>query len=389
VSAGTILRDGILLLALAPFAYYLSAILAAFRFYRNTPRGKGDSPPVSILKPIRGLDRETYENYASFCQQDYPEFEILFCVTDENDAAIPVIEKLIRDFPQRPIRLLAGSEPLGVSDKVNKLCRMVREARHEILLVSDSDVRVQPGFLRAVVAPFENPQVGGVTCLYQGLTDGSLSSQIEALGNSADFAPGVLVAWLLGELDFMLGAVMVTTKKQLTGIGGFEALVNHLSDDYELGNRIAANGHRVELSRHAVSVVYPRQSFADAFRHQLRWNLTIRCSRPGGHLGLLFTQGLPWAILAAAIAPAAKVGAAYMAGYLILRMAMAWRAGVSGMHDGLLRRKIWMLPLRDAFAFAVWALSFFPQRIHWRGQEFYIRDKRLVPVAARERQHNS
>ncbi len=386
MSAGTILRDGrdvFLLLALAPFAYYLSAILAALRFYRNAPVSEDFSPPVSILKPVRGLDRETYENYASFCNQNYPEFEILFCVTDSTDAAIPVIEQVIRDFPRCPIRLLVGSQPLGVSDKVNKLCSMAREARHEILLVSDSDVRVEPEFLREVVAPFANPQVGGVTCLYKGLTDASFGSQMEALGNSADFAPGVLVAWLMGGLDFMLGAVMVTTKKQVAGIGGFEILADHLSDDYELGNRIVANGYRVELSREPVCVVYPRQNFFDAFRHQLRWNLTVRCSRPGGHFGLVFTQGLPWAILAAAIAPNEKLAGAYLAGYAILRTAMAWRVGVSGMRDALVRRRIWMLPLRDAFAFVVWLLSFFPQRIHWRGQEFYVRDKRLVPVPSR------
>jgi ceramide glucosyltransferase len=385
VGAGAIIRDGLLVLALAPFGYYLSAIVAALRFYRNPPVDIDTPffPPVSILKPIRGLDRETYENYASFCAQDYPEFEIIFCVSDESEPAIPVIEKVIRDFPKRSIRVLVGSEPLGVSDKVNKMCRMVREARYDVLLVSDSDVRVEPAFLRDVVAPFANLQVGGVTCLYKGLTDGSLAADIEALGNSADFAPGVLVARLMGDLDFMLGAVMATTKERLAEIGGFEGLVDHLSDDYELGNRIAANGYRVELSRHPVSIVYPHQNLTDTFRHQLRWNLTIRCSRPGGHLGLLFTQGLPWALLAAAIAPSAKIGVGYLAGYAILRTAMAWKAGVSGMRDTLVRRKLWMLPLRDAFAFIVWVLSFFPQRIHWRGQEFYIRDKRLVPAPPR------
>jgi ceramide glucosyltransferase len=385
VGAGAIIRDGLLVLALAPFGYYLSAIVAALRFYRNPPVDIDTPffPPVSILKPIRGLDRETYENYASFCAQDYPEFEIIFCVSDESEPAIPVIEKVIRDFPKRSIRVLVGSEPLGVSDKVNKMCRMVREARYDVLLVSDSDVRVEPAFLRDVVAPFANLQVGGVTCLYKGLTDGSLAADIEALGNSADFAPGVLVARLMGDLDFMLGAVMATTKERLAEIGGFEGLVDHLSDDYELGNRIAANGYRVELSRHPVSIVYPHQNLTDTFRHQLRWNLTIRCSRPSGHLGLLFTQGLPWALLAAAIAPSAKIGVGYLAGYAILRTAMAWKAGVSGMRDTLVRRKLWMLPLRDAFAFIVWVLSFFPQRIHWRGQEFYIRDKRLVPAPPR------
>ena len=248
----TVVRDALLVLAVAPFAYYVVAIVAAGRFFRKIPPAPAGAlpdftPPVSILKPIRGLDRETYENYASFCRQDYPDFEILFCVTDEREPAIPVIEKLIRDFPERSIRLLVGSEPLGASDKVNKLCRMAREARHDIVIASDSDVRVAPGFLRAVVAPFSDPKVGGVTCLYRGLTDGSFAADLEALGNSADFAPGVLVARLFGDLDFMLGAVMVTTKKHLGEIGGFESLVDYFCDDYELGNRIAARGHRVEL----------------------------------------------------------------------------------------------------------------------------------------------
>lgn len=378
------IRDAVLLLAVAPFAYYVGVLFAAARFFRRQPAiPSGFSPPVSILKPIRGLDRDTYENYASFCRQGYPEFEILFCVTDGDEPAIPVIQKLIQDFPNRSIRLLIGSEPLGISDKVNKLCRMVREAKHDIVLISDSDVRVDAGFLQAVAAPFGDPKVGGVTCLYRGDSDGSLASDLEALGNSADFAPGVLMAWMLGDLDFMLGAVMATTKQQLAAIGGFEALVDHLSDDYELGHRIAVDGHRVELSTFPVSIVYPRQSFMNAFRHQLRWNLTIRCSRPLGHLGLIFSQGLPWALLAAAIAPARPIAAAYLAAYVILRSAVAWKVGCQGMRDSLVKKKLWMLPLRDAFAFLVWLLSFFPQRIHWRGQEFYVRNKRLVPVSSR------
>ena len=298
MTAWPIVRDALLVLAAAPFFYYAAAIIAAGTFFRanpaDAPQAAPDfTPPVSILKPIRGLDRETYENYASFCRQDYPDYEILFCVTDESEPAIPVIEKLIRDFPERPIRLLMGAEPVGVSDKVNKLARMAREARHDVVIVTDSDVRVDPGFLRAIVAPFRDPKVGGATCLYRGLTDGSFAADLEALGNSADFAPGVLVAWLGGgrRLDFMLGAVMATTKQRLAEIGGFESLADYLCDDYELGNRIAARGYRIELARFPVAIDYPHQTFAEAFRHQLRWNLAIRYSRPWGHFGLIFTQG--------------------------------------------------------------------------------------------------
>jgi ceramide glucosyltransferase len=261
---------------------------------------------------------------------------------------------------------------------------------------------VDAGYLRAIVSPFEgapieDTQTGAVTCLYRGLTDGSLAADLEAIGNSTDFAPGVLAAWLLGDVDFLLGATMATTKKHLVEIGGFESLVDYFSDDYELGNRIAARGHRVELSRFPVSIVYPAQTIRDAFRHQLRWNLSIRYSRPWGHLGMIFSHGLPWALLGALLAPSAVaassyvayaapaaasqiVGWSYIAAYAVLRAAVALTVGARGMRDPLVTRTLWMLPLRDAFAFVVWVASFFPQRIHWRGQQFYVRNKRLVPV---------
>jgi len=385
--AWTVARDALLLLALASFAYYLVAIFAALRFFgrRDAAALPSDfTPPISILKPIYGLDRETYQNYASLCAQDYPDYEILFCVSDEQDPAIAVIAKLASDFPDRRINLLIGSEPRGVSDKVNKLCRMAREARHEILAVSDSDVRVEPEYLRAIAAPFCDPAVGAVTCLYRGVTDGSLAANLEAIGNSTDFTAGVLVAWLFAPVNFTLGATMATTKTRLAEIGGFESLVDHFSDDYELGNRIAARGHRVELSTFPVAIVYPEQTLADAFRHQLRWNVSIRFSRPAGHLGLIFTQALPLALLAAIVAPSAAWAISLLAGYLLLRGASAWVVGVYGMRDAAVRRHMELLPLRDAFAFIVWVASFFPQRIHWRGREFHVRNKRLVPTTPRQ-----
>lgn len=383
-----VIRDALLLVALAPFGFCSFAIFAARRFFEspassNQTEMDGKLPPVSILRPIYGLDREAYENFASFCRQEYSEFEMLCCVSDEADPAIPVIQKLIADFPQRNIRLLVGSEPLGVSDKINKLCRMAKEARHDVLVVCDSDVRVEAGFLRAIAAPFADPVLGGVTCLYRGLTDASPSADLEAIGNSTDFAAGVLVARALSGVNFMLGAVMATTRTRLAEIGGFEALVNHFADDYELGNRIARAGHRIELSRFPVSIVYPRENFIGAFRQQTRWFASIKHSRPWGHIGLIFSQALPWTILAAIIAPDAWMRAAYVAAYLVLRGWMAWTVGVAGMHDDLIRRKFWLLPLRDAFAFVSWVGSFFPRRINWRGQQFYVRNRQLVRVSIR------
>ncbi len=383
MTAWSLLRDAFIILAAAPFAYYALAIIAAGRFFRRKTTRPGDFfPPVSILKPIRGLDREAYENFASLCRQDYPEFEILFSVGDWQEPALPVLRQLISDFPKRKIKVFVGADALGASDKVNKLCRLAREAQNEILIVSDSDVRVEPGFLADVAAPFSNPAIGGVTCLYRGLTDGSLPADLEALGNTADFAPGVLVAWMLGgrRLNFMLGAVMAVRKKVLAEIGGFESLVDYFCDDYELGNRIAARRHRVELIRTPVDIVYPHETLAEAFQHQIRWNLSIRFSRPAGHLGLLFTHGLPWAILGIALAHSWPGTFLFVGAYALLRYEVALGTGARGLRDPLIRGKLWMLPVRDAFAFAVWLASFFPQKIRWRDREFQVREKRLVPV---------
>lgn len=379
-----VLRWLVLALALAPFGYYILAITSAWRFFRNRPPIPADfTPPVSIIKPVRGLDREAYENYASFADQEYPEFEILFCVANESDPVIPIIERVIRDFPQRSIRLLIGAEQLGTCNKVNKMVRMAREAKYDILVISDSDIRVGPGYLRAVAAPFRDPRVGAVTCLYRGLTDNTLVSQMEALGNTSDFDAGVLSAWALGGVDFTLGATMATTKKHLAEIGGFEALVDHFTDDYELGHRIHALGYRVELTTFPVYTVFPTQTWGECFAHQVRWNLTMRHAQPWGHFGLILTHGLPWAVLAAAIAPSAWISAAYLAGYVVVRGAMAWTVGVWGVGDPLLRRKMYLVPLRDAFAFVVWVKSFFTRRINWRGSWYTIRNKRLVPIEPR------
>lgn len=383
MSIARVVREALLLVALAPFAYYVCAIIAAGRFFRaarlpQSTSSRDFEPPISILKPIRGLDREAFENFASFCRQEYPHFEILFCASDESDPSVPVIRQLMADFPDCAMRLLIGCEPLGASDKVNKLCRMAREARYNLLIVSDSDVRVDAGFLRAIAAHFRDPAVGGVTCLYRGITDGSFAADIAALGNSTDFAPGVLVARKKRGLDFMLGAVMATTKQQLAEIGGFESLVDCFSDDYELGNRIARGGHRVELSAFPVSIVYPHLTLRDAFRQQLRWNLSVRASRPLGHLGMIFTQGLAWTILGIALATSWPGVCGFAVAYSLLRTDAALTVGARGMNDPLVRRKQHLLVLRDAFAFAAWVASFFPRRIVWRGQPFYIRKKRLV-----------
>ena len=236
-------RDAILLLALGPLVYYVLALWVSAAYFRSKKQELSDrfnyTPPARILKPVRGLDREAYENFASFCQLDYPEYEVLFCVLDPDDPAVSVIEKLQVDFPDRRIRLLMGAPAIGASGKVNKLCRLVQEASYDLLVISDSDVRVEPNYLQEVAAPFADPKVGAVTVFFRSLIDGSMGATLDAAGSAVEFAASALLARRLEGIHFTLGATMATTKERLAEIGGFEVLANHYVDDYELGNRIA------------------------------------------------------------------------------------------------------------------------------------------------------
>ena len=375
-----------LLLAAAPLLYYIAASLAALVFFRRERKRKlrSYSPPVSLLKPVRGVDFASYENYSSFCRQDYPDYEIVFAVNDASDEAAPLIQRLIAEFPSRQIRLLVGAENLGANRKVNKLARLSREARYEILVITDGDVRVGPNYLREVVAPFVEESTGAVTSFYRGIAEKNLGAVLEAIGASGDFFAGVLMAEFIEGINFALGASIVTTKRWLSKIGGFESLAGVLADDYELGVRIAQAGGRVLLSREPVWTVYPAQTAKSFWNHQLRWSRTVRLCRPLSYLGLIFTLGLPWALLAALVAPTKSIAAAFLLAYLVLRLVMAWTVGVWGVGDDVLRRKLWLVPLRDALYSAVWLASFASNRVIWSGEQFIMRKGRMVHLPATE-----
>ncbi len=373
-----------LLLAAAPLAYYIAATIAAWRFFRRERKHKlrNYTPPVSLLKPVRGVDFASYENYSSFCRQDYPEYEILFAVNDAADPAVPLIHRLTAEFPDRRIRLLVGAEDLGANRKVNKLARLSGDAQHEILVLTDGDVRVGPNYLREVVAPFVEESIGAVTSFYRGIAELNLGAELEAIGASSDFFAGVLMAEWTEGINFALGASIVTTKRWLSKIGGFESIAGMLADDYELGLQIAQAGGRVLLSRETVWTMYPAQTARNFWNHQLRWARTVRLCRPLSYFGLIFTLGLPWTLLAALVAPTKWIAAAYLLAYLVLRHVMAWTVGVWGVGDDVLRRKLWLVPVRDALYSAVWVASFASNRITWGGQEFTMHKGKMVPVAA-------
>jgi ceramide glucosyltransferase len=297
-------RDAVLLLAAAPLVYYVLATLAALRFFRRARVLPNYAPSVSVLKPVLGIDFGSYQNFASFCRQDYPDYEILFAVNDGADPAVQLISRIIADFPDRRIRLLIGADHLGANRKVNKLARLAKEAQHDVLVLTDGDVRVGPHFLRQVVAPLADKKIGAVTSFYRGITEKNLGAEIEAVGASSDFFAGVLMAGLTEGISFALGASIATTKEWLGKMGGFAAIADALADDYELGHRIANAGGEVVLSREAVWTMYPAQTFRSFWYHQVRWARTVRLCRPLSYVGLLFTQGLPWTFLAILIAPA-------------------------------------------------------------------------------------
>src|SRR6266404_2249155 len=377
-------RFFVLVLAATPLAYYIAATIAALRFFtrERTREFIPFAPAVSLLKPVRGVDFGSYDNFASFCRQEYADYEILFGVGDDADPAVPLIQRLIADFPQRRIQLFIGAERIGANRKVNMLARLAREAQHEILVLTDGDIRVTPAYLREVAAPFADGRVGAVTSFYRSIAEKNLGAEMEAIGAASDFFAGVLMAnWMEG-ITFGLGASIVTTREWVAKIGGFAAIADMHSDDYELGHRIAKAGGKVLLSREAVWTMYPAQTARGFWQHQVRWARTVRLCRPLSFAGLVFTHGLPWTLLAALIAPAPWIAAAYLIAYLVLRFTMAWTVGVWGVGDEVLRRKLWLVPLRDAIYFVVWLASFGSNRIHWGGEEFRMEKGHLVPAAS-------
>jgi ceramide glucosyltransferase len=378
----------VLLLALLPFFYYLLSLYCVIGYFRGIRKASEAKvsfmPPASILKPVRGLDHEAYENFASFCRLDYPEYEVLFAVSDNDDQVCTIIEKLRADFPSCSIRIITKIPRVGTNDKVNKLCQLVQKAKYDFIVMSDSDVRVEPDYLKEVIAPFANPEVGAVTAFYKSLSAGNLMSNLDALGMYMDSVPAALVAKNIeGKMRFAFGWTMATSKKCLAQIGGWEGMANYHSDDFELGKRIAERGYRVELMEKTVSMVFPKETLSQHFHRELRWSIGLRSVRPLGYWGLAFTHGLPWALMAAAAAlsiGSLSIGVSYLAVYLILRITLTWTTGRWGIGDRQLARILWLVPVRDAISFIIWITGFFSDKICWRGMNYHVRHGELIPI---------
>jgi len=354
--------------AIAAAAYYLLAVVAAAVWRKRLAWHGATStrPPVSILKPVHGKDPRFYEAIRSHAMQRYKEYEILFGFADANDPAVAEIERLKREFPRQRIEAVLVSSDTP-NAKVGVLAELARRARYEVLLVNDSDIVVEPGYLEEATAPLSDPGIGLVTCLYRARSD-SAAAGCEALGIATEFAPSVMVARLLGQAEFALGSTMVFRAETLRRIGGFAAIGKYLADDYQLGKHIRALGYRIEFATVVVETGLGAGSWGQVWRHQLRWSRTIRVSRPAGYCGFAVTQATVWALVAFAAgqwwAGAAALG---------LRLTAGVMTGAGILQDPRVAPNFWLIPVRDLFGFAVWVCGLFGRQVEWRDQHLELR----------------
>lgn len=370
--------------SVAATGYQIFQLVAAGAFFRRARRraahARAFRPPVTILKPLKGRGIDLYANLASFCRQDYPTYQIVCGVGSADDPAVPIVERIQRDFPDRDVVLSIGDRP-GANRKVANLCHMTAHAKYDVLALSDADVRVRPDYLRRTVAPLASPRVGLTTCLYRGRGFFGLPSVIESLLINCDFTPMVLTAQFIGQRN-ALGASLVFKRAPFEAQGGFPSLADYLADDNLLGERIKRAGLKVETLPYVVETILDSTTLADVWRHQLRWARTYRLLQPVGWFSSIITHAVSWGVAAVV----ATGGAA--AGWAALAAALAVRLGTLRTIMGWLRerdtpRHLWTVPLKDLGFTAVWLASWLGHEVEWSGRRLRIlRDGRMVAVDA-------
>jgi ceramide glucosyltransferase len=361
-------------------AYQLFQLFAAARFFRRVgAAGAGFLPPVTVLKPLKGPGIDLYANLASFCRQDYPSYQIVFGVADTSDPAVEIVQRIRRDFPQRDITLSIGDPP-GSNRKVANLRHMMRHARHDVLVMSDADIRVRPDYLRAMVAPLADRAVGLTTTLYRAVGRFGLPSIVESLLVNTDFIPMVLAAQIVQRFRYAYGASIAVRREALERIGGFGPLADYLADDYLLGNRVAEAGWRLELLPHMVETVLDSVTLGDVWRHQLRWARTYRVCQPVNWFLTIVTHATLWGVLTLAATHGSVLGWSVLAATLAARLGSL--AGILRLlGDRETPRYLWLVPAKDLVYSMVWLAAFLGRRVNWGGQLLLVqRDGRMVPV---------
>ena len=353
-------------------------VVAAVRYRAVRPGEPPVWPPVSVLKPLAGIDDGLEENLRTFFEQRYPEFEILFAVRDASDPAIEVVERLRAQYPMVAAGLIVTGEPPYPNAKVFSLDRMLEASRFDVVVMSDSDTRVTPDMLRTVAAEFAEPGVGLVTCPYRAVPGRGIWSVLEAVGLNTEFLSGVLVARMLDGMKFALGPTIAARRETLERIGGFDAVKDYLAEDFVMGRLVAGGGARVILSSYVIEHRIGGQGFASNLRHRLRWCRSTRRSRPWGYVGQIFTNPLPLALGLLAARPEWWPVALAAA---VLRAVAGWATVEHVLRDRRTRRRWWLIPLQDLLQFLVWLGGFFGNTILWRGRKYYLlADGRFEPL---------
>lgn len=356
--------------------YLLCAGVAVRRFAARAQRAAAAAPPVSILKPLCGEDAELYENLDSFCRQEYPAWQVVFGVQDADDAAIAVVRRLMAAHPEADLALVVEPQRQGGNLKVANLQNMLPRARHDVIVIADSDMRVRPDYLAEVTAPLADQAIGLVTCLYRGVSAGGVWSQLACLNINHGFLPQAVVAAALGERNGCFGATIALRRDTLDAAGGFAAIAESLADDHALGAAVRRLGQRVVLSPHVVDNVVAEPNLAALFRHELRWSRTIRAIAPAGFMGSILTQPMALALLMVGLDVMPLLALAMLA------LALGCRALMVRMVDRALRlprTPLWLMPARDLLSFAVFIASFLSRTVAWRDRTFRIgRDGQLI-----------
>jgi ceramide glucosyltransferase len=366
----------------AAATYAVAAVLAVRARPRPEPelrsRSGADTPAVTILKPLCGAEHELYECLRSFCDQAYPRFQIVFGVCDGVDPAVGVVQRLQREFPQIDLELVVDRRQHGSSRKVSNLLNMMPVARHDFLVISDSDVRVGSDYLSKIVPRLLDPDVGIVTCPYRGNPRTGLWSLLGASFINDWFIPSVRVAAMSGSRAFAFGATIALRRQVLAAIGGFASIANQLADDYRLGELTRRLGLRTVLSDVVVDTCVDERSFGELVRHELRWLRTIRAVRPLGYSLAFITFGLPVAVLGTLLARGARPTLALLAITALARLLLHVRVRVP---RSSIARDLWALPFRDGLGLALWGWGFATRSVHWRDDRFWVtRDGSAQPV---------
>jgi len=361
---------------LASIWYYLTAVYSAREFFGLPSPAVGHEQPlptVTVLKPLKGLDADLYENLATFCRQDYSQpFQIVFGVADPADPAIAAVRQLQRDFPSVAIDLAVDGRVYGTNYKVSNLHNMYAHARHDVIVIADSDIRVQPDYLRRVVAPLRDPAVGMVSCLYKAVRKPGLPTVVESLCINADFAAMVMVARKVETPSYAFGATMALRRETLDAIGGFLSIRNYLADDYYLGHLVAERGLALTLSDVVVETVLDVGSWTRLVQHQIRWARTYRTVRPGGYFASILTHGMLWAVLAAIYYAFSPASLAVVTGMIGLRLWCAAELCLRHLGTDNTRAQLLLVPIKDLFVSVVWLVSFLGNKIKWSGHDFRV-----------------